>query len=72
MSPTLLRLHCAHACVCLFAAQHLLHILIEHILNVLRRLNVHMHFSSVESDSEGLLPEWSIGVKEARSEDSSS
>ena len=31
-----------------------------------------LYFSSVESVSEGLLPECSIGVKEARSEDDSS
>ena len=31
-----------------------------------------MHFSSVESDSEGLLPECSISVEEARSKDDSS
>ena len=38
-------------------------------LSVSQRLNVHVHFSSVESDSKGLLPECS--VKEAWSEDDS-
>ena len=40
-------------------------------LNASQRLNIHMHFSSVESNGEGLLPEYSVSVKEAWSEDDS-
>ena len=35
-------------------------------------MNVHMHFSSYESDGEGLLSKCSVGVKEAQSKDNSS
>ena len=31
--------------------------------------NVHVHFSSVKSDSEGLLPECRVGLKEAQSKE---
>ena len=33
------------------------------------RSNVHVHLSSVKKDSEGLLPECSVGVKEGQRKD---
>ena len=41
-------------------------------INISRRLTVRVHFNSVKSDSEQLLPECSIGMEEAWSKDDSS